>query len=211
MVFDGSQAFQDPETGEWIQPFDIMPDGSVKLISEEEYLADLEKVVVEEFEYELPEESVISEVHPNGTFYTYWRFKRSGTRTQVNAPRVKASPDISCTTPTCSAAISVGVTTSNSFSTNVTVERNAIKAGAGYSWTTSASDSATFTYNIRRGDAGYIGFTPYHWRVNGTLELVGNQGTGVINTKSAWGRYPKTLSDGRADGRYAFVYTQYGY
>ena len=188
VVFDSSQAFQDPETGEWIQPFDIMPDGSVRLISEEEYLSDLEKVVVEEFEYELPEESVISEVHPNGTFYTYWRFKRSGTRTQVNAPRVKASPDISCTTPTCSAAISVGVTTSNSFSTNVTVERNAIKAGA-----------------------GYIGFTPYHWRVNGTLELVGNQGTGVINTKSAWGRYPKTLSDGRADGRYAFVYTQYGY
>lgn len=47
VVFDGSQAFQDPETGEWIQPFDIMPDGSVKLISEEEYLADFEKVVVE--------------------------------------------------------------------------------------------------------------------------------------------------------------------
>lgn len=210
VIFDSSQGFEDPVTGEWIQPFDVLPDGSIELVSEEEYLADLEEMVVEEVDEEdLGKfQPVLDDVQP--MYYEYWRFVRSGTRTQVNAPRIKASPDIRCTTLTCSASITVGASTSNSFSTSVTAERNAIKAGAGYSWTTSASSSTTFSYNLKRGDEGYIGFTPYHWRVAGTLELRGSQGTGLIRTKSAWGRYPKTLSNGQADGRYAFVYTRRG-
>lgn len=206
--FDSSQGFQDPITGDWIQPFDILEDGSIRLISEEDYLAELEEEINDELEGE-----VLSIVSPMESefqpmYYEYWRFVRSGTRTQVNAPRIKASPDIRCTTPTCSTSITVGASTSHAFSVTATAERNAIRAGAGYTWSNSASSSSTFSYNIRRGDEGYIGFTPYHWRVSGTLELRGSQGVGLIRTKSAWGRYPKLLSNGDADGRYAFVYTK---
>lgn len=204
--FDSEDGFEDPVTGEWIQPFNILEDGTVELVLEEEYLetvsTDSLSLDDPSFSYDLNDNLI----EPHNTFY--WRFKRSGAKTKVNRPRIKASPDINCTTSTCAASISVGATTTNSFSTSVNSEQGYIKAGAGYTWSKSASSSSTFSYNIDKGDKGYIGFTPYHWKVSGKLEYVGGQGLGVITSKSAWGSYPAKLSNGQADGMYAFVYTK---
>lgn len=206
--FNSGDGFEDPETGEWIQPFRVLKDGTVELVSEEEYLemgsTDILSLEDPTFSYD----SNSNLIEPNNTFF--WRFKRSGNRIKVKNSRIKASPTINCTTPTCKASISVGATTTNSFSTGVGAERNAIKANAGYTWSTSASSSSTFSYSLRKGDQGYIGFNPYHWKVIGTLEYWGGQGIGVIESKSAWGSYPVTLTNGQADGVYAFVYTKFG-
>lgn len=209
LSFDSNEGFEDPETGEWIQPFRFLEDGSVELISEEEYMEALSPTTYDNTDNLItPLESIENIIEPNS--YYYWRFDRSGTRTRITRPRVKASPDINCTTSTCSTSLSVGASTSHAFSTSVGAERTAIRAGAGYTWTSSASSKTTFSYNIRRGDRGYIAFSPYHWRVSGTLKYIGSRGIGVIDSKSAWGSYPKKLSNGQADGIYAFVYTRRG-
>lgn len=212
---DSEKAFEDPLTGELIQPFKILEDGTVELISEEDYLAQIENQLAASA---TPEEFSSTELLVNKNkdtdigvynYYEYWRFARTRDRYVSISNRVKASGDIVCTTPTCSAQISVSATTTHNFSTTLGAERSAIIAGAGYTWSSSKTNSSTFTFSgLKRGDAGYIGFGPNHWMVHGNLSLYGSQGVGFIYSKPAWGSYPKVLSNGEADGTYYFVYTK---
>ena len=211
IVFDSSQAFYDPEIGEWIQPFQVNQDGSIVILTQEEYYNEIESSLEEE---EILETDQFITSNDNLDLVTildnyreYWVFVSSGSRYTQEGSTLKVSPDIYCNTGTCSASITVGVTVSHGFSTTVSAERSVIQASAGSSWQVSASNEIAFTYNLINGDQGYIGFIPYFWRIDGKLERHSNW-DGKLYEKSAWGRYPKLTANNLADGRYFFVYTK---
>ncbi|WP_078578014.1 DUF6060 domain-containing protein [Salipaludibacillus agaradhaerens] len=206
IIFDSEEGFEDPVTGDWIQPFEIKEDGTVKMLTLEEYKSIIELEDDEEY-FEIVKDENAFEIL---NFRTYYKFKPSGNRTKVTKSGIKATADINCNTPTCSATVGVSATTSRSYSVSGSQEIKAINANAGYTVTKSATNSSTFNYNIKKGDRGYISFKPYHWKVSGKLELRGNQGMGLISSKNASVTFPKKLSDGQADGIYSFVYTKRG-
>ena len=94
---------------------------------------------------------------------------------------------------------------SASYSVSATLEKNAIKANAGFTWVSSASDSSTYSFTLKNGDRGYIGFKPYLKKTYGTLKKYSNW-DGLLSSKNAYGYSPKKTSSGEADGYYYFVH-----
>lgn len=129
-------------------------------------------------------------------------------KSQVNGSPQKASAD------SIGGTIQTGysVTVSESFGGNISIStavKEAITISASFNWTKSASTSSSFsvTYTVPEGKTGYVQFTPYLMYTKGTM-LEKKYLDGVLlssNSYSVWGRTPKTLPSGLADGRYELV------
>ncbi|WP_335690454.1 hypothetical protein [Cytobacillus firmus] len=137
-------------------------------------------------------------------YYEYYRYTPSST-TNVTGGTKKVTADIGCTTSTCRIDKAVSVTVSATYSVSLTAEKDAIKANAGFSWTSSASDSSTYSFTLSKGDSGYIGFKPYLKKTSGTLKRYSNW-DGLLSSKSAYAYSPRKTSSGEADGYYYFVH-----
>ena len=121
----------------------------------------------------------------------------------------KVSPDIKYSAGGSHISKTVSTTITHYFSAAVdtSAKKSAVQAGATIGWEKSASTETTFTFDLRPGQKGYIGFTPYYNRVYGDLELYGNWGDGLISTTKVYGYSVKVTDDGDADGLFQFVLT----
>ncbi|MEI5907073.1 hypothetical protein WAK64_08385 [Bacillus spongiae] len=140
-----------------------------------------------------------------GDYYEYWKYDPTIQYYNLSTSAIKVSADINCTTPTCAKTYSVSVTVSASYSVTASAEKSAIKANAGFTWTTSASNSSSYRFDIVKGDRGYIAFSPKMNKTVGYLERWSNW-DGYLYQKRAEAYSPVKLPTGEADGEYYFVY-----
>lgn len=104
-------------------------------------------------------------------------------------------------------------TFTESFSASISLsydEKSAIRAGAGFSWNSSASNSSTFgvTYSVPAGKYGYVTFTPDLYCTCGTLyeqHYSGGVLVGSVNLGEVYAYSPVVLSNGICDGIYRLV------
>ncbi|MEC1261008.1 hypothetical protein P9D34_11180 [Bacillus swezeyi] len=137
----------------------------------------------------------------------YWKYSESKVTTYTGNP-IQVTSTINCNTKGgCSISKIVSSTVSASFSVDTQAEKNAIKAGVSYTWVSSASDSSRYTYNLQKGEAGYIAFKPSKRKSSGKLKRYSNW-DGYLFSKSAYCRNPIKLKNGEAKGVYTFVFTK---
>ena len=128
----------------------------------------------------------------------------------VNGSAVKVSPD-AVGPADITYGTSVSISESFSVSGSATTEsiKQAVRAGAGFTWTKSVSTSASFNvkYSVPKGRTGYIKFTPRLNKTVGTYTvkyyLNNRYLTGDSSSVTAYS--PIKLSNGHADGTYALV------
>ncbi|KWU57728.1 hypothetical protein AWW70_21375 [Bacillus mycoides] len=197
IVIDKKNAIYDQELGKYITPLK-KTNGKLIPFSNSEYLNTIQKL-----------ESVADLTLLNNQitpldYYEYWKYSPSSTSTVTGSTK-KVTSEIWCNSNSCSISKSVGVTVSESYSVSATAEKNAIKANAGFTWTTSATDTSTYSFTLGFGDSGYIGFKPYLRKTSGSLKKYSNW-DGYLFSKSAYAYSPKKTSSGEADGFYYFVH-----
>lgn len=215
------KAFYSEEFGNYIIPFTETESGNVKTLSEKEVEQELS---LNEFDNSLSNtesldnlatdsmnDSSVSEERGStkAAYYEYLKFKSTKSTNYVGDP-LKVVADIGCTTGTCS--IGHGVT----YTKTITVtygaatdgQKSAIKSSLGISYSSAKASTSSYTFNLKKGEYGYIAFKPYKIKKSGYFLNCGNQGTGCHKTsKTGYVRLPKKLSSGKADGMFYFVYT----
>ncbi|MFD1205019.1 hypothetical protein ACFQ38_07870 [Sporosarcina contaminans] len=202
VVLDRNEAFVDPASGDLIIPLKLTDSGFV-VMSQEEYLAERDNQPREEVVEDI---ETTSEIKPMD-YREYWRYSPSS-KSVVTGARKKVSADINCTTVTCSVGKGINTTVSHSFNVTATAEKDAIKAGAGYTWVSSAGQVNTYAFNLKKGDKGYIAFDPKYNKTTGTLRKYSNwDGNTVLASKTGIGYSVKKVGS-EADGTYLFVYTK---
>ncbi|MDW7618053.1 hypothetical protein SC499_26230 [Peribacillus simplex] len=213
-----AERFYDPEFKAEISAYENTENGLVPL-TQEEYKALNE----EKEEMESPEgtsanlfnrssnpsvkSSTDGIVTPMDNYYEYWRYYESSVTTYTGNP-IQVTSTIYCNTSGgCSISKSVSSTVSSSYSANVSTsaEKSAIQSGVSYTWVSSASDTSTYTFNLAKGNKGYIAFKPTKRKSSGTLKKYSNW-DGFLYSKSAYCRNPVKLSNGEAKGVYTFIY-----
>lgn len=135
----------------------------------------------------------------------YWKYTPTSTTSIVTGKTKKVTGDIGCTSSSCTLSKAVSVSVSASYSVSATAEKSAIKANAGFTWVSSANDSSTYSFTLKKGEKGYIGFKPYYKKTTGKLKKYSNW-DGYLYSKSANAHSPKKTATGEADGLYYFVF-----
>jgi hypothetical protein len=179
---------------------EINEDGTVDYLAEEEVKA-LEGEAVT-----LKEDTSIDEIIPYD--YSEWHtFTPSGPKTQSTGTRQKVSADFVAPNAGGSVTKTVSFSVSHSFSANVSTssEKSAIQAGAGFGWVKSAAANTSYKANLKKGEKGYLSFTPYYDKVTGSLKKYSNW-DGLISTKTSTGYSVKKLNTGEPDGIFQFIY-----
>lgn len=198
-TLEREKAVWDEELQAYVIPLKSV-NGTLQPVSPDIYLREISSTPIE-----IPEGSDFDEVAPDRAYFEYWRYTPKST-SQVTGSARKVSADIYCNTSAgCRISKKVSTTVSASYSVSATAERNAIKANAGFTWVNSASDSTTYSFNLKKGQKGYIAFRPYLRKTSGTLKKYSNW-DGLIYQKSAYAYSPKKTSSGEADGYYYFVF-----
>lgn len=201
---DKKNAVYDESIGKYVTPFKKV-NGELVPVSSEEYLNATKNSEVTDN----PIPSSVSTTDDIGImrdYYEYWRYYPSSTINATGSTK-KVTADIYCNTSGgCRISKAVSVTVSASYSVTATAEKNAIKANAGFTWTSSASDTSTYSFSLSNGDRGYIGFRPYLKKTTGTLKKYSNW-DGYLYSKYAYAYSPKKTSTGEADGYYLFIHT----
>jgi hypothetical protein len=135
-------------------------------------------------------------------------YRQSSTSVGYGTP-IKVSADV---TGPATISYLTSKTVSCSFGGGISLSaamQNAIKSGASFSWNTSLStaSSLSYSFSVPSGRTGYIQFTPYLNVTSGNLYqiYVSSYGTTETNLGSVWGKSPKSLSNGFADGLYELV------
>jgi len=151
-----------------------------------------------------------NDVVPQYTTLLPWReYRETRSYTKLGTPE-KVTPDY-VGPYTITHATSITVT--ESFGGSVSISgavKDAIKAGASFTWSRSAQSSTTIGGNttVPEGKIGYVQFTPYLNVSEGDVYYCVASSTGKI-TKiyegTAWGSCPKKLSNGMADGIYQLI------
>ena len=208
---DKSQALWDKELQKWVIPMKKVKGKLVPLsetekqtyIEETDSISSVSATEMETLNEDpnVPEE----EVYPERDYYEYWKYTEA-TNYDAWLPTRKVTADINCTsTGGCAISKIVGVTVGATYSASISAEKNAIAAGASYSWNYSLQDTSTYTFNLAYGDSGYIGFRPLTRKTAGRLKKYSNW-DGFLYEKEAWGYSPKKTYSGEADGKYMFIY-----
>lgn len=168
-------------------------DGETIEISIEEYIEmrEQEKNAIELTNKTINKEST-SQIAPSSLLYSY-----SPNRTSVISVRGdRVSQIVHC--PQASCSLTVGYSATKSFSATMSLsagQKSAIGAGAGFTWTDSATVSSSATLNIPAGKRGWWEFDP---RMNFTTGILRNRLTGSSWNINAYS--PITLSNGTLDG-----------
>lgn len=213
-------AFYDPSIGKKINAFKIV-DGNLEPMSEEEYLAieqyseeqekeDKNKDKQEEKHKSVADKNALignpftkgkGSIKPS---YILWYLYFRDTASTLIGPINKSSATVNCNVKSCTITKTINTTYSENFTAGLTLEaKKAIKANAGFTWATSASNSSAYSFTLSKGDYGYLGFKPYYKRTTGTLQTWYD--ATLLESKSVIGRAPKVLNN-ELDGVYTFVY-----
>ncbi|MFF0828739.1 hypothetical protein ACFYU8_17955 [Brevibacillus sp. NPDC003359] len=207
ITLNKKDAFVDPESGLLIIPLKKEKNKLVQ-VTEHEYLDDTQNPVAEEVGNTTENREQKLDNVRAADYREYWVFTET-LRTSEYGTIQKVSSGIKCTTPSCSISKTVQATVSASFSTSASIEKEAIIAGASFTWQTQLTDQSTYQFNLNNGDSGYIGFKPLFNRSAGVNKLYSNWDGYLGVNRNAWGMSPKKTSNGEADGYYVFVYTDY--
>jgi hypothetical protein len=197
------QAFYDPSFGAYIVPLKKV-DGKLIPTSQEDYLNELENVETID-ESVLFQEPTTGDIGTEDNYYEYYKYSPFETLQKVEGSRKKVSAELQCTTATCTISKTYTTSVSASYSVSLPIEINAIKANAGFTWVSSASDTSTYSFSLVKGDYGYVAFVPYYKKTRGYLRKYSNW-DGLLSEKIASGYSVIKTSSGEADGRYVFVY-----
>ena len=77
----------------------------------------------------------------------------------------------------------------------------------GITWSSAKAETSSFTFDLKKGEKGYIAFRPYMVKKSGYFEHCANQGIGCRKTnRTGYVNMPRKLSNGKADGVYYFAY-----
>jgi hypothetical protein len=218
VTLDKRNAIYDPTIGAYVTPLKKVNNKLVP-VSKEEYLSAISKTTIDNTPSTnvtkpqrtsplsiLSNSTSANDIRPLRDYYEYWVYDETDWYETYGSTK-KVTSTIYCNTPGgCSISKQVGVTVSATFSTSVSAERDAIAAGASFSWTWQASDSSTYTFNLKYGDSGYIGFRPLYKKTYGYLKKYSNWDGYLGYKKYAEGYSPKKTANGEADGYYYFVY-----
>jgi len=122
---------------------------------------------------------------------------------------IKVTQDIGCTVSKgCSIGYGVTYTTSVtvSYTANSNSDKGLIKSALGITYSKAKASTSSFTYNLKKGQKGYVAFKPYKIKKDGYFQVCGNQGVGCRKTsETGYARVPVKLKDGKADGLFYFV------
>lgn len=202
--------FYSPEFDADVIAFTVTETGETVELTKEEY---------EDLNLKHETEDLINEstgpsspvIVPMDSFRSWYKFIPTKTTNYTGDP-LKVTSDINCTTSSCSIGHNVTytktVTVTYGNATNTEIE--AIRTSLGISYSSATAKTSSFTFNLKKGEAGYIAFKPYKIKKDGYFELCTNQGGGCnkIPNKTGYVRLPKKLSNGNADGVFYFVFTK---
>lgn len=199
--------FYDEDLGANIIPFTVNSDGTVNYLTEEEYI-DSTSIKIEDIAEDV---SYANEQTPTPyDYYQYYKFVKSSGPVVVNGPIEKITATLVAPKGGGSITKTLSVSITESFSANITLEaeKASVRRSAGITggWQKSATNSTSYTVNLLPGERGYIGFSPKYYHVVGVLETYANWGDGLIGKRAVTADSVKKLSDGEADGTYAFIY-----
>ncbi|MDF1618672.1 hypothetical protein, partial [Petrocella sp. FN5] len=193
-----AQAFTYNENGELVE---VSLDEAMPNILESKEKAEDKKNKIKIIE----KKDEIDDVILSGFPYHTYNYNES-VKSTVTGAAEKITPDVAGPTP-----IQYGTssTFTDSFSLSISLSgevEDAIEAGAGFGWETSASNATTFgvVYQVPAGSYGAVYFAPYYNYTRGTLTVYTHTGgipyTDVFYNQSA--KSPKTLYNGDCDGFY---------
>jgi hypothetical protein len=209
------KTFYSEEFGNYVIPFSENEDGDAKVLSEKE-IADENSLntfssQLDDSESTEDVDSINSEERGStkASYREYLKFKPTKTTNYVGDP-LKVVSDIGCTTSSCS--IGHGVTYTKTITVTYgaasDLEKSLIKSSLNIGYSSAKASTSSYTFNLKKGEYGYIAFKPYKVKKSGYFLNCGNQGTGCHKTsKTGYVRLPKKLSNGKADGIFYFVYT----
>lgn len=194
--------FFDPVTGKNVTVFKSV-NGIITPMDEEEYLE-----LVKRTEMEDPQTQVRLLENTESKDYSvmslWYRYIPSRTSTYLLGPTYKSSATVDCTVSSCTVSKTVNTTYTNSFTAGLNADMTkVIKANAGFSWTTSATNGNSYSFTVSKGSYGYMGFQPYYRKTTGTLESW--SGPTRLEAKTVEGRSPHTIGGGELDGIYKWV------
>lgn len=212
------QAYYDNELNAYVVSFSLNGNNDIKYYSEAEVAA-LNKIDEQDHRNDLHVNEMLSldglhkgedmgsVISPMADYREYYTFTRTAGPTKYIGSARKVSADITAPPGGGSVSKNISVTITETYSSNVTYsnQKSAIQAGAGFSWSSSATSGNTYTLNLLAGQSGYISFTPYYNKVDGTLKQYSNW-DGLIGTWNASGYSVMKTYDGEADGMYQFVF-----
>ncbi|MCK1999871.1 hypothetical protein MZM54_00555 [[Brevibacterium] frigoritolerans] len=201
---DKKSAIYDKSLGKYVTPLKEV-NGKLVPASKQEYLNEIKSASGQSVT--IPKVSTLASTNDMGTldYREYWKYTPTSTSSKVVGKTKKVTADIGCTSASCSISKQVSVTVSAQYSVNATAEKSAIKANAGFTWVNSASDSSTYSFKLKKGDRGYVGFKPYYKKTTGKLKKYSNW-DGYLYSKSANAHSPRKTANKEADGMYYFVH-----
>ncbi|TKG98327.1 hypothetical protein FC682_26525 [Peribacillus simplex] len=201
---DKKSAIYDKSLGKYVTPLKKV-NGKLVPASKQEYLNEIQSASGQSAA--IPKVSALASTNDMGTldYREYWKYTPTSTTSKVTGKTKKVTADIGCTSASCSITKNVSVTVSASYSVSATAEKSAIKANAGFTWVSSASDSSTYSFTLKKGDKGYVGFKPYYKKTTGKLKKYSNW-DGYLYSKSASAQSPRKTANKEADGMYYFVH-----
>lgn len=203
---DDGEKFYSPEFDAFVNAFKLSDTGELIELTSQDYNAlDLNYVSEDDSSNVLEDkESKISTM----SFRSWLEFVPTKSTSYVGDP-IKVSADISCTTSTCS--LGHGVTYSKSIAVTygaaTSVEKVAMNSSLSINYTSVKATTTSFTFNLKKGQKGYVAFKPYKIRRDGYFKECYNQGMGCRKlSKTGYVRIPKKLSNGKANGVFYFVH-----
>lgn len=200
--------FYSPEFGAYVNAYKITDNGLQELTEEEnEEVTEVENLDSNSTRVQSMNQKTLND----STIMDYRetkKFKPTKSTRYVGDP-IKVTQDIGCTVSKgCSIGYGVSYTTtvSVSYTANSNSDKGLIKSALGITYSKAKATTSSFTYNLKKGEKGYVAFKPYKIKKDGYFQLCGNQGVGCRKTsQTGYARVPVKLKDGKADGIFYFV------
>ncbi|MEJ8545511.1 hypothetical protein [Brevibacillus borstelensis] len=194
-------AFIDPSTGLLITPLKEVG-GYLVPISKEEYIANTTNSHTQNNQRTIPTDNKANTINPAADYREYYTYTETTNSTEWSKDWIQVTDGIKCTSiGGCSIGKTVSAQVSHSFSASVGAEKDAISAGASFTWQKTYSSTENYTFNLALGERGYIAFVPRFKKTEGVLYKYSNW-DGLLSKKNAWGLSPN-------GGYYTFVHTDY--
>ena len=111
--------------------------------------------------------SLAAKVTPQEVETTWWSYKQSSASYYTGSP-IQTSANIKCPTQTCAVSRTSTATITKGYSTSASTEIKAINVGASFTITKATSAATTYSYTIKKGQAGYVVFYPKKRKSTGT-------------------------------------------
>lgn len=214
---DSKEYYYDEVTGETITDLYSITDSGLKKISFEEFKDQRDKSREDIGNIAKLEEALLFEnanasmnaqkksITPAAALIEYYYTENIGS--QVYMASYALTNPLSCAAgaTSCSSSYSVSKTETESFQVSANTEaiKNAIKLGASFTWSTSATMQTTYTLTVPGGKSGEIRFQPLFNKTTGYLRgYINGQ---LVGTEVVTGYSPVKLATGMLAGS---VYTR---